>query len=138
MPNLPNIPPTLAYCHATFLVDNGALNVVVYAMLAVQASTCLVYVVIRCQNERHLSGFTLTSRNHDLGSRFALWANVKAAKWMLPVSVLHCVVQGGINLASIAFRGYFRGFSSFYFAYLSIQYCVLAIETVMHPLICIR
>uniref|UniRef100_A0A915KHY9 Gustatory receptor n=1 Tax=Romanomermis culicivorax TaxID=13658 RepID=A0A915KHY9_ROMCU len=128
----------LPYCHVTFLGVASTLNDIIYLMLALQASTCAAYFLISWQNKRHLNAFTLTSKSHDLSARFALWANVNATRWMIPVSVFHCVFQALINASAASFREYFKGFSTFYLSYLSILFCALAFEAVSHPLLCIR
>uniref|UniRef100_A0A915INF2 G protein-coupled receptor n=1 Tax=Romanomermis culicivorax TaxID=13658 RepID=A0A915INF2_ROMCU len=136
--NARNLPPVLTYCHVNFLGNNALMNSLIYPVLVIQLATCTAYYGVNLQNKRHLAHFNLTSKSHSLAQRFALWSNVRAARWMLPVSILHCSIQMLITLVSMFLRKFLMPNRSEYYIYLSCQFCVLALESLVHPIVCIR
>jgi len=83
--------------------------------------------------------FALNRAKQTLQQRFVVWANVRAFRWLLPVSVFHTTISTFILDTNSAARFYFiNGVTPDYLIYLSIIYLLYVVDHAVNPVLAIR
>lgn len=133
------IKPITCYCYYPMILapDGSVLNN--STIIGTQTLNMIIYFFVYWKNKRLLFEFTLNTARHSLSERFIMWANVKATKMLIPASVVHALSYDAV-VALLYFTNKRLVILSpdDYLALVVFSHCVLCLDILLHPILCLR
>uniref|UniRef100_A0A915JN51 Uncharacterized protein n=1 Tax=Romanomermis culicivorax TaxID=13658 RepID=A0A915JN51_ROMCU len=129
----------ICFCYLNFLYRPTVASFSLYATLVTCLTTCALYYLANFINRRRLKDFTNTART-NLNQRFAMWINVRIAKWLLPIVSFQFLMYSFIMVCLKVGHALNGGMpdKQLYTEYISFVFCVVALETLVTPAMIMR
>uniref|UniRef100_A0A915KCE0 Post-GPI attachment to proteins factor 2 n=1 Tax=Romanomermis culicivorax TaxID=13658 RepID=A0A915KCE0_ROMCU len=136
-----NLEKLSCYCQASTAIPNTFIyQFVSYFVISVQITTCFIYAAVYHLNRKHFDDFGGGGRSDQgLSTRYNVWSNIQATKWLLPVAIFHSILSASIIFMSIMnnalkFMSSPVDFLQFSWA----VYLLFSFDRFMHPILAVR